>query len=354
MGKGGNISMDTDFMWVRKPEPHIARTEAILEAHPEVKELFGPDNMTFFKVFGVVGLQIYLASRASEMSTAAFFGISYCIGGFASQNLFLANHELSHNLGFQTPILNRLLGLVANIPICIPFVSSFSKYHPLHHRHQGSDTVDMDIPAKFEASCITNRFTKLIWVSLQLVFYAGRPMYLFPIPVGLWDIINLLAIVAADYFMVTNWGWSSIYFLVASAFLGGGLHPAAGHFISEHYVFKGSGEQETFSYYGPLNPVLYNVGYHNEHHDFPRIPGSRLHKVHELAPEFYQDLHSHKSWTGVIARYVMERSTGPFSRVKRSPTTETIQERTRVSKGGLSEVYKLKAEWATRPKTQNY
>merc|ERR1719162_1172991 len=102
--------------------------------------------------------------------------------------------------------------------------------------------------------------------------------------------MNAISVVVGDYFIVKTWGWKAVAYLVSGAFLGGGIHPAAGHFISEHYVFKGSGEQETFSYYGPLNPLLYNVGYHNEHHDFPRIPGSRLAQVKAIAPEFYETL----------------------------------------------------------------
>jgi sphingolipid delta-4 desaturase len=234
----------------------------------------------FKQVFFVVALQtaVAYAMGAYDVHWGLLVLTSYWLGGFANHNLFLAVHELAHGLAFESPLANRCLGLVANFPTIFPFAVTFQKYHLEHHQHQGVDNVDMDIPTYWEASWAVNALTKTLWVSFQLFFYALRPLFVKPKPAGAAEAVNLLTCAAYDAAMFYYAGPKAIVYLLLSTVLGGGLHPIAGHFISEHYVFKEG--QETYSYYGPLNWVIYNAGYHNEHHDFPRIPGSRLKQVH--------------------------------------------------------------------------
>jgi sphingolipid delta-4 desaturase len=82
-------------------------------------------------------------------------------------------------------------------------------------------------------------------------------------------------------------------------------------------ISDGRAPPETFSYYGPLNFFTYNVGLHNEHHDFPAIPWTRLPKLREIASEFYEPLPTHTSWTYVIYQFIFDPEVSLWCRVKR-------------------------------------
>lgn len=307
-----------DFIWSDTSEPHYKRKKAILAKHPEIRELYGPDPNTMSQVFFVVSMQTAIAAYMGfhDIHWGILALVAYFIGGFANHHLFLAVHEMAHGLAFESALANRALAFVANFPAVFPFAVSFQKYHLEHHQHQGVHDVDMDIPTYAEGKFAVNVIAKTLWVMCQLFFYALRPLFSNPKPAGLAELANLTSCAVYDYALYHYFGGKAIAYLCLSSFLGGGLHPIAGHFISEHYMFNE--DQETYSYYGPLNWVIYYAGYHVEHHDFPRIPGSRLSQVHKLAPEFYENLAYHTSWSGCIWRYITDPKMGAFSRCRRT------------------------------------
>lgn len=310
-----NAEGENDFYWSYSDEPHASRRKEILAKYPEIKKLYGHDPMTKYVTTGLVILQVCCASQMETASWITFFFTAYFIGGTSNHMLMLANHELSHNLCFRKMSHNRLFGLFANLPLGVPSSVSFKRYHMDHHRYQGEDGIDVDVPTVAEGRFFNSTFKKFFFVVFQVLFYAFRPLVVNPKKPTVWEGINVVIQISFDYLIYRIFGSSALGYLVMSSLLGSGLHPVAGHFIAEHYVFvKGV---ETYSYYGILNIFAFNVGYHNEHHDFPFVPGSRLPQVRAIASEYYDGLPEHKSWSKVIFDYITDPSVGAFSRVKR-------------------------------------
>ncbi|KAJ0412291.1 hypothetical protein ATCC90586_009481 [Pythium insidiosum] len=304
-----------DFHWVGSDEPHATRRKLILAKYPQIKELMGHDPNTKYVVLFVVALQTYCAFLAPSLSGLVFFALAYIVGGTCNHAMMMAMHELSHNLGFKRMLPNRLCGIFANLPVGVPSAISFKRYHMEHHRYQGEEGVDVDLPTQLEGKIFNNTFAKLFFVCFQVLFYSLRPLYVNPKKPTIWEFYNLVACAIYNIFIYVYAGPWGLAYLLISTLLGAGLHPVAAHFIAEHYVFILG--YETYSYYGILNWLTFNVGYHNEHHDFPYVPGSRLHKVREIAPEFYDNLPRHESWVAVIIEYILNPYIGAFSRIKR-------------------------------------
>lgn len=140
-------------------------------------------------------------------------------------------------------------------------------------------------------------------------------MFFKPLGSDKYFILNWIVQISFDIAIIYFLGLYSMLYLLLSTFIAGSIHPTAGHFLAEHYeVVAGV---ETYSYYGPLNYVAYNVGYHNEHHDFPYVPWSRLPLIREIAPEYYNTLPQCDSWPGLIWKYITDPKMGAYSRIKR-------------------------------------
>ncbi|OTB09103.1 hypothetical protein M426DRAFT_316396 [Hypoxylon sp. CI-4A] len=330
-----------DFFWTYTEEPHRTRRLAIIKAHPEVTKLCGPEPLTKYVVLGVVSLQILCAYvlRNTSFFSAPFWLLAYVVGATANQNLFLAIHEISHNLAFRSPTANRLFAIIANLPIGVPYSASFRPYHLTHHKSLGVDGLDTDLPTKLEAIFLDSILGKAFFCTFQIFFYAVRPMCVYTVPFTWVSAVNVAVQLGFDAVVLKTMGAQAMLYFLLSSFLAGSLHPLAGHFIAEHYVYETVTPTqadpdnrvpvpETYSYYGPLNFLTYNVGLHNEHHDFPAVPWTRLPKLNQMAHEFYDDLPYHQSWTYVIWRFIFDESVGIRCRVKRQEGGRMVGQKT--------------------------
>lgn len=316
-----------EFLFTYHEEPHRSRRMAIIKKYPEVLKLTGPEPLTKYIVLGVVALQLGLAisMRNTPVLSWKFWLTAYFIGATCDSNVFLAIHELSHNLAFKKPIHNKLFAIFTNLPIGIPFSASFGPYHQLHHKHMGEAQFDTDLPTPFEAMILSNVAGKAFFATFQIFFYALRPLFILNLKLTWIHLLNIIVQFSVDYLIVRNFGWTPIYYMLASDFLAGSLHPIAGHFIAEHYVFDPPPKYhiydtelpETYSYYGPLNIFVYNAGYHGEHHDFPYIPWTRIKKLRQIAAEFYDPLPCYRSWIYVLYRFIFDSDISLYCRIKR-------------------------------------
>ncbi|MBY0425747.1 MAG: fatty acid desaturase, partial [Cytophagales bacterium] len=239
------------------------------------------------------------------------------IGAFASHTLFVCIHEAAHNLIFSNRTVNTLLGILANLTQVFPSSVSFQKYHLKHHAFQGVMELDADLPYHWEARLANNStIGKAIWLLFYPIFQLLRPQRIREVNFfDGWILANWAFNFA---FVGTMWyffGPKSFVYMTASLFFSIGLHPLGARWIQEHYLT--SGTQETHSYYGPLNVINLNVGFHNEHHDFPSVPWNKLPQIRSTASEYYDTLAYHLSYTKLLFKFLLDKNLSVFSRMLR-------------------------------------
>lgn len=304
------------FTYTEEPNFHIQRNRELVKKYPQIKSLQGPYSITAIFIIGIVLTQFLFSFWIKDASWPVLILSSYMIGAFFNHSLYVLIHDCAHNLVFKSGALNKIFGIICDLPIGFPGALSFREYHLVHHKRMNEDPEDPDAPSQFEVNLVgNNTFLKIIWLGLFGIFQASRPFKLKKKFFGPWILLNVLIVISSNILVYYFIGPKALIYFILSSLFGLGLHPCGGRWIQEHFTFKPG--QETYSYYGPLNKVAFNVGYHNEHHDFTNISWEKLPKLRKMAPEYYDSLKYHTSWIKVLYEFIFSPSMGPFSRIVR-------------------------------------
>jgi sphingolipid 4-desaturase/C4-monooxygenase len=317
-----------DYIRVAYGEPHAARGRQMLTAHPELRALAGPLPASALWIIGLVLAQGALALWVGHRSWMIWAPCAYVIGATIDHALWALIHDCTHNLVFRSRIANRLIAIVANLPLVVPGAISFAKYHLLHHRNMGDLELDAGIPGPTESRVVgRSGLAKAAWVAGTILIQGiVRPRRLTRVRLfDGWTVVNIVIQFSCMAALAFWAGAAPFKYLVISTVFAIGLHPLGARWIQEHFALAPG--QETYSYYGPLNKVSFNVGYHNEHHDLVTIPWSRLPQVRRIAPEFYEGLHAYTSWTALLARFVRDPDITLFDAIVRPTRENTTHQR---------------------------
>lgn len=316
-----SYSPKPEYSRVSYLQPHWSRRKEIAKVHPEVQGLQRVDPSSAVWVVVTVAMLVALSWVVQEydFSFLGILALAYCVGAFICHAQWVLIHELTHDLVFRSPFLNTALMLLCNSTHIIPSASSFRYFHKQHHAFLNETYKDPDVPSVIEDKLFGHSMLgKATWLSLFSVFQTLR-LLRSPQPFEWATFVNFLSNGLFAYTIILTIGFKAVLFLLLSSLLSVGLllHPLGARWIAEHWAVYPL--QETYSYYGIINTLAFNIGYHNEHHDFVGVPWRDLPKVKKIAPEYYDNLRQHPSYVKLLWAFVTTRDFTLRSRVVRWP-----------------------------------
>jgi sphingolipid 4-desaturase/C4-monooxygenase len=309
------------FLPATPEDPHRARARELLERHPEIRALFGPDRRTAALAAGIVAAQLAmgLALARAEAPLVAVVAAAWLVGAHAAHALLAVIHEATHGRVFGSASLDRPVLLLANVPLVVPFAVPLSHWHLVHHRALGQEGRDPDLPAAWERRWFGRGVaSKVAWQVLFPFVQAFRTTEPRDAKAGHGSWFAAGVAVQLGVVGLTVWmaGALPIVYWGASLFFVFALHPLSGRLIQEHFIFDE--RRETGSYHGALSRLCLHFGHHAEHHDFPAIAWSRLPALTRIAPEAYPGF---RSWGRLWLRFLFDRRVTLASRLAR-PASE--------------------------------
>lgn len=317
--KTPSIIMRNSFTVTNNPNPHALRSREMLKKYPQIKELMKPyaPSALYITLITTTLLGIGYYIQLKDLGIGWTLLLAYFIGAFLSHGLFVMIHESCHDGIWKSKFWNRVWGIISNIGQGFPSAMGFRTFHLLHHAHMNEYDSDADLAFHWEAKFVKNIWwRKVIWFLFFFAIEVARPIRLKKGKTfDKWVFFNIAFIVTTNALIYFYLGPKVLLFLILSSLFSVGLHPVGARWIQEHYTYKEG--QETYDYYGPLNYIQFYIGYHNEHHDFYRVPWVHLPKIKKMAPEFYDNLYYHKSWTRLLLDFIFNPKRDLYQRIIR-------------------------------------
>lgn len=267
----------------------------------------GPNPWSALAVVVLVGSQYGLAVFAAGLSWWALGLVAFGGGAFISHAIGVLIHEGAHDLIFKSRLANKWIAILANLPLVFPAAMDFRDKHLKHHAHLGvPGGADPQAPQRWDFEFATSRWRVFAWHVLGPLMtqrdLPGKGM-------ALWLKVNAVANLGAAALFAWCFGLKALLYLIIAGLSAFGHHAVGARRYGEHLTLREG--QPTNSYYGRLNWLSFDVGYHVEHHDLPSVPWNRLRALNHLAPELYAGLASVRSWTQLLWQLTAVRGEGP-------------------------------------------
>ena len=97
--------------------------------------------------------------------------------------------------------------------------------------------IDTDIPSSLEARLFCTTLGKFVWVLLQPLFYALRPLFSNPkVPLKL-EYVNTAIQLSFNYFVCQYFGGKVFFYLLGGSLMAMGFHPG-NNSKQVDYIFK--------------------------------------------------------------------------------------------------------------------
>ncbi len=299
---------------------HIQLRQQLLSTHPQAAALVGSDHRSLYGALVILALHWTVCWWVAGTNLLVVFLTAFFVGQLTMHAAGALLHETAHRLVFRASRAKLAFDLLLEV-ILISFSLQLTYQHEhisLHHPFLGNYERDYEhedncrFLARRRFRHAHPRLERLMVISqlavalLPLGFLVSDRIFL-PIyrratglkvrdsarrtaptqPDPSERALFVAVSVAALLFLWLAFGWTAALYQVwsLSIFRGKAGITNLGQSLAEHP--GDDTENPTRSQYGWLNWVLFNTGYHHEHHTYPQVPWTRLPRLKALAPEIF-------------------------------------------------------------------